>query len=94
MREVPVPQRFLTFTQQLIYELVSERPRSTKELHALIWAIYPQDAPPYSVIKAHVWHLNKKLKLFGLEVRAPRGGDYRGRFRNSVYSLRRRRPVA
>lgn len=83
----PAPQ--LTHTQQRIYDLVQRRPRTGRELHALIWWMHPQDAPPHTVIKAHVWQLNRKLKPYGLEVRAPRGGDYHDRFREAPYALQK-----
>jgi hypothetical protein len=52
----------VTKTQELIYQLVKRRPRTTAQLMDLIYWMHPQDAPHKDVIKAQVWHLNQVLK--------------------------------
>jgi hypothetical protein len=66
----------LTRTQQLIFDAVRRRPRTVSELINLVWWIHPQDAPQRSTIKAHVWHLNRRLRPHGLAVRSARGGNH------------------
>jgi hypothetical protein len=73
----------MTISQQ-IYDLVRRRPRTADELLALIWQIHPQDAPDRSAIKAHVWHLNRRLQ--GERIRGEWGGATDGN-REGLYRL-------
>ena len=77
----------LTPTQQTIYEMVRERPRSPQDLMDAIYWIHPQDAPKRSCLKAHVWHLNRRIKLLGEVVRGSWGGSRENR--DSLYQLRK-----
>lgn len=64
---------YFTPVERKIYELVVTRPRTTTELIAAIWWIHPQDAPQRNNIKAHVWHMNQKLKARGERIKSLRG---------------------
>jgi|HubBroStandDraft_2_1064218.scaffolds.fasta_scaffold618831_1 hypothetical protein len=74
----------LTPIGQQIYDLVKRRPRTADELLALIWQIHPQDAPRRSAIKAHVWHINRRLK--GYRIKGEWGGNSRVQ-RDGLYRL-------
>lgn len=67
----------LTPTQQQIYDLVRRRPRTADEIISALWWVHPQDAPKRSCIKAHVWHLNQRLKAHGERVCGDWGGGPR-----------------
>ena len=47
--------------QRQIYELVKKRPRTVDELMAALYWLHPADAPDRTVIKAQVWHINRRL---------------------------------
>jgi len=64
----------LTEKTQLIFDAVKRRPRTVKELIEIIWWPHPQDGNP-DTVKAHVWHLNQRLRSAGLKVRALGGGN-------------------
>jgi len=59
----------LTNKTQAIYDAVKRRPRTVSELVEIIWWPHPQDGKRETV-KAHVWHLNQRLRPCGLMVRA------------------------
>ena len=80
-------QQQLTKTQQQIYDLVRRRPRTAKELHATVWWLHPQDAPDVSVIKAHVWHANRRLAGRGERIVGEWGGDRRKDPVEALYRL-------
>lgn len=77
----------LTKTQKQIYDLVKQRPRTPRELIEAIHWQHPQDMPDIFVIKAHIWHLNQKLRSQGVCIRGSWGGDTKDR--GSVYELRK-----
>jgi len=68
----------LTRTQQQIYDLVRRRPRTTDQLHWLLWQLYAAaDTPQRACVKAHVYWLNCKLCYCGERVTAKRFEPYR-----------------
>lgn len=65
--------------RQRIFDLLARHGEIHKEvLHTAIWGSDPNGGPEMSVLRAHVWHLNRELRPYGQAVRnVRRSGVYR-----------------
>jgi hypothetical protein len=59
-----------------IFNLIERHGEIANEvLHAALYGSDPNGGPDRSVIRAHIYHLNKILAPYGLAVRATQGGN-------------------
>ena len=73
-----IPEDFrLTRQQQMIFDAVKARPRSSLELADIVYADDPDGGPENAdrVVWVQVWQMNKKFAKYGFRLR---GGGGRG----------------
>ena len=67
----------LTPTQRRIIELLRRRKEmSGEDLRSRVWPYANGGPDSASLLHAHIWHLNKRLRAHGLAVRASRWSGY------------------
>src|SRR5262245_31071054 len=65
--------------QQEIYDLISHRKRTARELADRLWCLYPEcDRPQLKCIASHIYQANRKLCYRGERIYSVRRGIGRG----------------
>jgi len=64
---VPLSVKLTPIQLQLV-RLLTRHERTVDELMELIYWLHPAERPNRKTIKAHIWHLNQRLRAAGLRV--------------------------
>jgi hypothetical protein len=76
--QVVPPDLALPRILERLYAAVRERPRTSSELHDIVWFDDPNGGPEWRTLHVHIWRLNRRLAKNGVTVRS-RPPDYRYR---------------